>query len=52
MALGEIGSPEGHDTLAKISAEPGRIGVIAAGSLIAVGDPSGKAKPVAGKPRS
>jgi HEAT repeat protein len=44
MALGEIGSPEGHDILAKISADPGRVGVIAAGSLIAVGDASGKAK--------
>ncbi|HEU0036686.1 MAG TPA: HEAT repeat domain-containing protein [Kofleriaceae bacterium] len=43
-ALGEIGSPTVHDTLAQISQEPGRIGVVAAGSLIAVGDPSGKAK--------
>ncbi|HWO26062.1 MAG TPA: HEAT repeat domain-containing protein [Kofleriaceae bacterium] len=44
-ALGEIGSPVAKDTLAEIaSADPGRIGVIAAGSLIAVGDPSGKDK--------
>ena len=46
-ALGEIGVIGGsaaHDTLAQISKEPGRIGVIAAGSLIAVGDASGKAK--------
>ena len=43
-ALGEIRSPVVRDTLAQISEEPGRIGVIAAGSLIAVGDASGKAK--------
>jgi serine/threonine protein kinase/HEAT repeat protein len=43
-ALGEIGSPVAHDTLAQIAEEPGRIGVFAAGSLIAVGDASGKAK--------
>jgi serine/threonine protein kinase/HEAT repeat protein len=46
-ALGEIGTVGGaaaHDALAQIAEEPGRIGVIAAGSLIAVGDASGKAK--------
>ncbi|HEY0988964.1 MAG TPA: HEAT repeat domain-containing protein, partial [Kofleriaceae bacterium] len=43
-ALGEIGHPSAHDTLAEISQEPGRIGVLAAGSLIAVGDASGKAR--------
>ncbi|HEX3764670.1 MAG TPA: HEAT repeat domain-containing protein, partial [Kofleriaceae bacterium] len=43
-ALGEIASPTAHDTLAQIAEEAGRIGVLAAGSLIAVGDPSGKAK--------
>ncbi|MBA3397185.1 MAG: HEAT repeat domain-containing protein [Deltaproteobacteria bacterium] len=43
-ALGEIGSATVRDTLAEIAEEPGRIGVVAAGSLIAVGDPSGKAK--------
>jgi HEAT repeat protein len=43
-ALGEIGKPEVRDTLAQISEEPGRIGVLAAGSLIAIGDTSGKAK--------
>ncbi|HXT51748.1 MAG TPA: HEAT repeat domain-containing protein, partial [Thermoanaerobaculia bacterium] len=43
-ALGEIGSATARDTLAQISSESGRLGVIAAGSLIAVGDPSGKAK--------
>jgi len=42
--IGKIGGAAAHDTLAQISAEPGRIGVIAAGSLIAVGDESGKAK--------
>jgi len=42
--IGEIGGAAAHDTLAQISEEPGRIGVIAAGSLIAVGDASGKAK--------
>jgi tetratricopeptide (TPR) repeat protein len=42
--LGAMGSAEAHDTLAQISEEPGRIGVIAAGSLIAVGDTAGKAK--------
>jgi len=43
-AIGAIGSAAAHDTLAQISEEPGRIGVIAAGSLIAVGDVAGKAK--------
>jgi HEAT repeat protein/predicted Ser/Thr protein kinase len=43
-ALGEIGSPAVRETLTQISEEPGRIGVIAAGSLIAVGDTSAKAK--------
>jgi serine/threonine-protein kinase len=43
-ALGEIGRSEAHDTLAQIAEEPGRIGVLAAGSLIAVGDAAGKAK--------
>ncbi|HEX2689367.1 MAG TPA: HEAT repeat domain-containing protein [Kofleriaceae bacterium] len=43
-ALGEIGSPVAHDTLAQIAEEPGRIGVFAAGSLVAVGDAAGKAK--------
>jgi len=42
--IGEIGSAAAHDTLAQISEEPGRLGVIAAGSLIAVGDAAGKAK--------
>jgi len=43
-ALGAIGSPVAHDTLAAMSSEPGRVGVFAAGSLIAVGDQRGKAK--------
>jgi HEAT repeat protein len=43
-ALGEIGQAVARDTLAEIAQEPGRVGVLAAGSLIAVGDPSGKAK--------
>jgi serine/threonine protein kinase len=43
--LGEIGNPAAHDALMEIAnTNPGRIGVIAAGSLIAVGDASGKAK--------
>jgi HEAT repeat protein len=43
-ALDEIGNPAAHDTLAQISVEPGRLGVLAAGALIAVGDASGKAR--------
>jgi serine/threonine protein kinase/HEAT repeat protein len=43
-AIGAIGGAAAHDTLAQIAEEPGRIGVLAAGSLIAVGDASGKAK--------
>jgi HEAT repeat protein len=46
-ALGEIGTiagPAAHDTLAQLSNEPGRLGVLAAGSLIAVGDTAGEAK--------
>jgi len=41
-ALGEIGNPVAHDTLKQLTREPGRIGVFAAGALIAVGDASGK----------
>jgi serine/threonine-protein kinase len=44
VALGAIGRPEARDTLAAIAEQAGRIGVLAAGSLIAVGDASGKAK--------
>jgi eukaryotic-like serine/threonine-protein kinase len=44
VALGKIGLAEATDTLSQITAEPGRIGVMAAGSLIAVGDTSGKGK--------
>jgi HEAT repeat protein len=43
-ALGEIGNAAAHDVLAEISAQAGRVGVLAAGSLIALGDVSGKAK--------
>ncbi|HXU64848.1 MAG TPA: HEAT repeat domain-containing protein, partial [Polyangia bacterium] len=46
-ALGEIGTAGGapaRQTLARLSTEPGRLGVLAAGSLIAAGDASGKAK--------
>ena len=44
-ALGAIGNAVAHDTLAEIAEQPGRIGVIAAGSLISVGDlVGGKAK--------
>ena len=43
-ALGEIGNAAARDTLVEISNEPGKLGVHAAGSLIAVGDPTGKAK--------
>jgi HEAT repeat protein len=44
VALGEIGRREARDTLEKIAAEPGRIGVIATGSLVAVGDTAAGAK--------
>ncbi len=47
VALGEIGTvgaPSSHDALAQISEEPGRVGLIAAGALIAVGDVAGNAK--------
>ena len=43
-ALGAIGNAAAHDTLVELAADPGRVGVFAAGSLIAVGDPAGKAK--------
>ncbi|HEV7558459.1 MAG TPA: HEAT repeat domain-containing protein, partial [Kofleriaceae bacterium] len=43
-ALGKIGNPVAHDALVTMAADPTRVGVFAAGSLIAVGDPSGKAK--------
>ncbi len=43
-ALGEIGNAAAHDTLVALEDKPGRVGVFAAGSLIAVGDPVGKAK--------
>ncbi len=46
-ALGEIGVAGGvpaRQALARIADEPGRIGVLAAGSLIATGDTGGKAK--------
>ncbi|HWU87177.1 MAG TPA: HEAT repeat domain-containing protein, partial [Kofleriaceae bacterium] len=44
-ALGEIGNPVARDVLAELASEDkGRIGVMAAGSLIAVGDASGKDK--------
>jgi len=44
VALGAIGHPSARDTLAAIAEEPGRMGVLAAGSLIAIGDASGKQK--------
>ena len=43
-ALGQIGQPEAKEVLAELSKKENRVGVIAAGSLIALGDPSGKAK--------
>ncbi len=46
-ALGEIGKvagPAARDALAALSEGPGRLGVLAAGSLISVGDETGKAK--------
>jgi len=43
-ALGEIGNPAAREVLAEISNQAGRVGVFAAGALIAVGDVSGKAK--------
>jgi HEAT repeat protein len=42
--IGQIGGQAAHDTLTQIAEEPGRIGVFAAGSLIAVGDLAGKVK--------
>jgi HEAT repeat protein len=42
--IGSVGSPAAHDTLAEIAELPGRIGVIAAGSLLALGDAAAKAK--------
>jgi HEAT repeat protein len=43
-ALGAIGNPVAHDVLAAISHDNNRVAVFAAGSLVAVGDASGKAK--------
>ena len=46
-ALGEIGTvagPAAHDTLAKLSEAHSRLGVLAAGSLLSVGDTAGTAK--------
>jgi serine/threonine protein kinase/HEAT repeat protein len=43
-ALGSIGNPVAHDTLVELETDPGRVGVFAAGSLVAVGDAAGKAK--------
>lgn len=40
-ALGQIGSPTVGDTLARITEQPGRIAVLAAGSQLAIGDPRG-----------
>jgi serine/threonine-protein kinase len=41
-ALGAIGDAAATDALRTLSQDDGRVGVFAAGSLIAVGDPSGK----------
>ncbi|MEZ4360292.1 MAG: HEAT repeat domain-containing protein [Kofleriaceae bacterium] len=38
VALGEIGRPEAREALTQIAQEPGRIGVLAAGSLLATGE--------------
>ncbi len=43
-ALGAIGHAAARDALVELVAEPGRVGVFAAGSLIAVGDLSGQAR--------
>jgi serine/threonine protein kinase/HEAT repeat protein len=43
-ALGTLGGTAAHEALTRLAKTPGRLGVIAAGSLIAVGDASGKAK--------
>jgi HEAT repeat protein len=42
-ALGEIGQPEAGDVLRELLHRKGRLGVLAAGALIAVGDVSGHA---------
>lgn len=43
-SLGESGSPAARDTLAQLAEGPSRLGVLAAGALLAVGDASGQAK--------
>tara|TARA_R110002073_G_scaffold303128_5_gene471282 strand:+ start:51011 stop:55282 length:4272 start_codon:yes stop_codon:yes gene_type:complete len=43
-ALGAIGQAESAETLRTLTKDTGRVGVFAAGSLIAVGDTSGKAR--------
>jgi HEAT repeat protein len=42
--IGAVGNPAAHDALARILEEPGRIGVLAAGSLIAGGDVAANAR--------
>ncbi|HMG55959.1 MAG TPA: HEAT repeat domain-containing protein [Kofleriaceae bacterium] len=42
--IGAIGGPASHDALARLTDDPGRLGVIASGSLIAIGDLSGLAR--------
>lgn len=44
VALGEIGQAEAQSVLTELTQEPGRVGVLAAGSLVAVGDDAGVAK--------
>jgi serine/threonine protein kinase/HEAT repeat protein len=43
-ALGQIGDPVAQDVLARISSLPGRVGVLAGGMRIAVGDVGGLSK--------
>jgi len=42
--IGAVGNPAAHDALVRVSEQPGRIGVLAAGSLIAVGDAAANAR--------
>ncbi|HET9624906.1 MAG TPA: HEAT repeat domain-containing protein [Kofleriaceae bacterium] len=42
--IGAVGAAASHDTLAMFAEKTNRLGVLAAGSLIAIGDPAGEAK--------
>ena len=46
-AIGAVAGPAAHDTLAQLAEKHSRLGLLAAGSLIAIGDDAGQAKLVA-----